>query len=127
MEYFVTVVDRSGRPRKERFGELGTAASRAVELYQASQAGQELRPVAITDTGERRLLGAEEIARLAQVASKASPVGDQAAQAVFRALPAAALDDLARWLNFRLRTAGVSTQARLHILAAVYDAASPDA
>ncbi|MDW8319131.1 MAG: hypothetical protein RMN53_14970 [Anaerolineae bacterium] len=127
MEYFVTIVDPSGRPRKERFGDLGAAASRAAELYQAAQAGQELRPTAITDTGERLLLDQAAIARMAAITAKASPVGDQVAQRVFGALDPAELDELCRWLVFRLRTAGVSGQQRLHVIAAILDAVTPDA
>lgn len=126
MEYFLASVDHSGRVQKERFAELGAAAVRAVETWEAAQAQGSPQPVAITDTGERLLLGQDEIARLAAIVGKAAPVGDQAARRAFAALDAPALDDLCRWFNFRLRTAGVGAQQRLHILAAILDAASPD-
>lgn len=126
MEYFLASVARDGRVYKERFADLGAAAARAVELCEIAQAQDGPRPAAITDTGERLLLGQEEIARLAAVAGKAAPAGDQLARRVFGGLDAVALDELCRWFNFRLRTAGVGAQQRLHVLTAILDAASPD-
>ncbi len=127
MEYFLTSVDQSGRAFKERFTDLGAVAARAVELFAAASSTGQRQPTAITDTGDRLLLGRAEIARLATIVDKSSPVGDQIAQRVFGDLDAATLDELCRWLLFRLRTAGVGAQQRLHVISAILDAVTPDA
>lgn len=107
--------------RKERFSDLGAALERAMELVAAGQA-----PSAVSDTGECKLLGLPEIARLAAITAKAAPMGDQVARRAFAGLPAADLDDLCRWLAFRMRTAGANNRQRLALLGAILDAISPD-
>ena len=111
------------RARKERFADLGAACERAVELCHAQGANV---PLAISDTGERLLLGEQQIGRLASLAARAAPVDDRVAWQVFGALEDATLDDLYRWLLFKMRSAGIAQRQRLHVLGAILDAISPD-
>lgn len=120
MEYFLAI-EGAGAVRKERFDDLGAALERASELAEAGAA-----PFALTDTGERLLLGRRELERLYTLTSKFAPVDDQAAKQLFTALSDDRLDALCRWLIFRMRASGVSPRARLALLGSVLDAASPD-
>lgn len=122
MEYFLAIGAGSGPARKERFPELGAALERAVALLDSGEA----TPLELTDTGERRLLGEVEIARLARLAGKFAPVDDDVARQVFAPLSDATLDDLCRWLIFRMRSAGVSPRGRLAVIGSVLDAISAD-
>ncbi len=121
MEYFLAIAG-SGPARKERFPDLGAALERAVALIDSGE-GQ---PLELTDTGERRLLGAAEFERLARLAGKFAPVDDGIARQVFEPLSDATLDSLCRWLVFRMRSAGVSPRARLAVIGSVLDAISGD-
>ncbi|MEZ4766991.1 MAG: hypothetical protein R2844_01000 [Caldilineales bacterium] len=121
MEYFLAVPAGSGPPRKERFGELGAALERAVELSEDGTV-----PAALTDTGDRLLLGRDELARLAMLATKFAPVDDSAAGQVFGALSDETLDALCRWLIFRMRSAGAGPRVRLAVIGSILDAISPD-
>ena len=69
MEYFLAVPADSGPVRKERFGDLGAALERAVALCADNST-----PTALTDTGDRLLLGGEQLTRLATLATKFAPV-----------------------------------------------------
>ena len=124
MEYFLDITDPTGRVRKERFADLGAALERAVEIGQADPAVD--RPMAVTDTGERQLLGRSELERLVAIAKPLSVVDDGVARQVFSALPDPTLDALTRWMLFRLRASGVPMRARLAMLGAILDAISPD-
>jgi hypothetical protein len=130
MEYFVTsrlaAPGDAPRYRKDRFSDLGAAFARAVELYADYQAGEGPQPVSVTDFGERLLLGEREIARLAATAGQSLPMGDRIAREVFASLDDAALDELCGWLAFRMRTAGIPSQQRLHLVGVILDAISPD-
>lgn len=121
MEYFLAVPAGSGSVRKERFDDLGAALERAVELCANDSA-----PAALTDTGDRRLLGQKELLRLAALVDKFAPVDDRVAGQVFGALPDETLDALLRWLLFRMRAAGTSPRARLAVLGGILDTVSPD-
>ena len=111
-----------GEPaRKERFDNLGVALERAIELCAGGNP-----PAALTDTGDRRLLGQPEIERLATLVNKSTPVDDNVAGQVFGALPAETLDVLCRWLLFRLRAGGASQRTRLALVGSILDAISPD-
>jgi hypothetical protein len=123
MEYFLAIAAGSGPARKERFAELGAALERAVALLESGAA----TPLELTDTGERRLLGQAEIERLARLAGKFAPADDDVARQVFAPLSDATLDNLCRWLIFRMRSAGVSPRVRLALIGSVLDAISPDA
>ena len=122
MEYFLAIGAGSGPARKERFAELGAALERAVMLLDSGEA----TPLELTDTGERRLLGREEMERLARLAGKFAPVDDDVARQVFAPLSDATLDSLCRWLLFRMRSAGVSPRGRLAVIGSVLDAISTD-
>lgn len=124
MEYFLDIADRTGRVRKERFADLGAALERAVDIGQAVPPIDQ--PMAVTDTGERQLLGRRELERLIAIARPLAVVDDGVARQVFSALPEETLDALCRWLLFRLRASGVSVRPRLAMLGAVLDAVSPD-
>ena len=124
MEYFLDIADPAGRVRKERFAELGAALERAVEIGQADPAVD--LPMAVTDTGERQLLGRTELERLVTIAKPLSVVDDGVARQVFSALPDQTLDALTRWMLFRLRASGVPVRARLAMLGAILDAISSD-
>lgn len=121
MEYFLAVAAGDGPARKERFDDLGAALERAVELCASNNA-----PAVLTDTGDRRVLGHDELVRLATLANKATPVDDNIAGQVFAALPDATLDTLCRWLLFRMRAAGISPRSRLAVLGGILDTVSPD-
>jgi len=121
MEFFLDV-----GVRKERFPDLGTALERAVALCADAQCGGGPVPVGLSDTGERHLLGEAEIARVAAIAGKTAPVGDQVAHQVFAPLSDDTLDDLCCWLAFRMRTAGIANRQRLAIMGAILDAGSPN-
>jgi hypothetical protein len=122
MEYFLAIAAGSGPAHKERFSDLGAALERAVALLDSGEAV----PYELTDTGERRLLGQAEMERLARLAGKFAPVDDGVARQVFAPLSDATLDNLCRWLIFRLRSAGVSPRARLAMIGSVLDAISAD-
>ena len=124
MESFLDLADPAGRVRKERFAELGAALERAVEIGQADPAVD--RPMAVTDTGERQLLGRAELERLIAIAKPLSVVDDGVARQVFSALPDQTRDALSRCMLFRLRASGVPVRARLAMLGAILDAISPD-
>ena len=130
MEYILTTRSRTSdgleRVQRESFAEFGAAIAHALQVYETAQGGDTAVPVSIADTGERQLLGEQEIARLAQLAAKDSPVGDQVAQAVFASLDDDTLDRLCRWMLFRMRASGVGHLARLAVLGAILDAVSPD-
>ena len=121
MEYFLAIAAGSGSVRKERFDDLGTALERAVELVASGAA-----PAALTDTGDRRLLGQQELVRLATLANKFAPVDDRVAGQVFAALPEETLDTLLRWLLFRMRAAGANPRTRLAVLGGILDTVGPD-
>lgn len=121
MEYFLAVPAGSGSVRKERFDDLGAALERAVELI-----ASDTLPAALTDTGDRRLLGQEEMLRLAALVDTFAPVDDHIAGQVFGALPDETLNALLRWLLFRMRAAGASPQARLAVLGGILDTVSAD-
>lgn len=121
MEFFLAVPAGSGSVRKERFGDLGAALERAVELC-----ANDTAPAALTDTGDRRLLGQTELLRLARLVDKFAPVDDRVAGQVFAALPDETLDALLRWLLFRMRAAGTSPRARLAVLGGILDTVSAD-
>lgn len=122
MEYFLAISAGSGPARKERFPDLGAALERAVALLDAGGGAV----LALTDTGERRLLGQAEIERLARLAGAFAPVDDDVIRQVLVPLPDAALDALCRWLLFRMRSAGVSPRSRLAVIGSVLDAISAD-
>lgn len=116
----------AARYRKDRYSDLGAAFARAVELHVAYQARQGPQPVTVSDFGERLLLGEREIERLAATAGQSLPMGDRIAREVFGSLDDASLDELCAWLAFRMRTAGIPSQQRLHLVGAILDATSPD-
>lgn len=122
MEYFLAVAAGSGPARKERFPDLGATLERAVALLDSGEA----MPLALTDTGERRLLGQAELERLARLVGQFAPVDDGIARQALAPLPEATLDTLCRWLLFRMRSAGVSPRARLAVIGSVLDAISAD-
>ena len=121
MEYFLAVPADSGPVRKERFGDLGAALERAVALCADNST-----PTALTDTGDRLLLGGEQLTRLATLATKFAPVDDRIAGQVFGALPDETLDALCRWLIFRMRAAGANQRTRLALIGGILDTISPD-
>ncbi len=100
MEYFLDIADPAGRLRKERYTDLGAAIERAVEIGQADPTVD--RPMSVTDTGERQLLGRTELERLIAIAKPLAVVDDGVARQVFSALPDPTLDALSRWMLFRL-------------------------
>ena len=120
MEYFLAI-EGDGLPRKERFNDLGAALEQAVALAETGNP-----PAALTDTGQRTLLGRNDMARLARLAGKATPVDDSVAADVFGSLPDETLDALCRWLLVRLRAAGASPRARLAVIGGILDAISAD-
>lgn len=122
MDYFLAVAAGSGTVRKERFPDLGAALERAVALLDSGEAV----PVALTDTGERRLLGQTELKRLARLVAASAPVDDDTVRQTLVPLSEATLDSLCRWLVFRMRAAGVSPRARLAVIGSVLDAISAD-
>lgn len=122
MEYFLTVAAGNETVRKERFPDLGVALERAMALLDSGEA----MPVALTDTGERRLLGQSEIKRLARLVAASAPVDDDTVRQTLAPLPEATLDSLCRWLAFRMRAAGVSSRGRLAVIGSVLDAISAD-
>ena len=113
MEYFLAI-EGDGLSRKERFNDLGAALERAVALAETGNP-----PAALTDTGQRTLLGRNDMARLARLAGKATPVDDSVAADVFGSLPDETLDALCRWLLVRLRAAGASPRARLAVIGGI--------
>jgi hypothetical protein len=123
MEFFLASAAGSGPARKERFPDLGAALERAVALLASGEA----TPLALTDTGERRLLDQAAMERLAQLVGAFAPVDDGIARQVLAPLPDATLDAFCRWLIFRMRSAGISPRSRLAVIGSVLDAISADA
>jgi hypothetical protein len=123
MEYFLAIAAGSGPARKERFPDLGAALERAVALLNSGEA----TPLALTDTGERRLLGQSDIERLTRLVGTFAPVDDGIARQVLGDLPDATLDTFCSWLIFRMRSAGISPRSRLAVIGSVLDAITPDA
>lgn len=122
MEFFLAVGAGSGPPRRERYADLGAALERAVALLDSGEGA----PLELTDTGERRLLSRAEIERLARLVGAFTPVDDDVARQALAPLPEATLDALCRWLLVRMRSAGVSSRARLTVIGSVLDAISAD-
>lgn len=122
MEFFLAVGAGSGPPRRERYADLGAALERAVALLDSGEGA----PLELTDTGERRLLSRAEIERLARLVGAFTPVDDDVARQALAPLPEATLDALCRWLLVRMRSAGVSSRARLAVIGSVLDAISAD-
>ncbi len=122
MEFFLSIVASQEPARRERFPELGAALERAAKLLESGQG----TPVELTDTGERRLLGQADLARLARLVGTFAPVDDGIARQVLGDLPDATLDAFCSWLIFRMRSAGISPRARLAVIGSVLDAISAD-